>query len=111
MYSASFMFIKGEYDDEFYALNTELTTIAKSYAGFLGGEVWHGKDNRVNAVYYWENLDDLHAFACHPRHVEAKRQYKRWYQGYQIVLAEIIKSYGDGNYPHITPNQRKEQSY
>lgn len=106
MYSATFMFIKGEFDDDFYALNKQLTEIAESYAGFMGGDVWRGKDERVCAIYYWENLDDLHAFAKHPTHIEAKRQYKRWYQGYQIVLAEIIKSYGDGGYPHITPNER-----
>ena len=45
-------------------------------------------------------------FSVHPTHQEAKRQYARWYKGYYIVVSEVIRSYGDDNFPHITPNRR-----
>ena len=45
-------------------------------------------------------------FSMHPRHIEAKRQYKKWYKGFHVVISEIQQSYGDGFFPHITPNSR-----
>lgn len=56
----------------------------------------------VNATYYWETMDELQAFARHPSHVEAKRQYSRWYEGYHVVVSEVIRSYGDGAFAHYT---------
>lgn len=36
------------------------------------------------------------------QHLEAKGQYQRWYDGYQIVVSEVTASYGDGRLPHVT---------
>ena len=33
-------------------------------------------------------------------HVEAKQQQARWLAGYQIVIAQVIRTYGDGGIPH-----------
>ena len=107
MYSVSFMFEPLEYDEDFYQLDALIADVALSMGGFVGKETWHGEMGRVNSVYYWDTLDDLKAFASHPKHIEAKRQYSRWYKGFHIVIAEIVKSYGDGNFMHITPNQRQ----
>ena len=35
-------------------------------------------------------------------HKEAKASYDRWYDGYQVVVAEIRTAYGDGRLDHIT---------
>lgn len=108
MYSASFIFQPGEYDDEFHRLNDEIDAVADSFDSFKGVEKWTSTDGKkFNAIYYWDNLDDLKAFARHPSHIEAKRQYKKWYDGFHIIVSEIIKSYGDeGLGEHITPNER-----
>ncbi len=111
MYSVSFMWTPGEYDAEFHRLNAEIDAVAKSLPGFCGSESWRSVDGlRGNAVYYWSNLDDLAKFASHPTHLEAKRQYARWYAGYHVVVAEVLRSYGDGQMPHITSDAAAHQT-
>ena len=65
---------------------------------------------RVNSTYYWENKEVLNAFSRHPKHLEAKRQYTKWYKGFHVVISEIQHSYGDGYFSHITPNSRAKHS-
>jgi hypothetical protein len=52
-------------------------------------------------------METLRTFSIHPIHKEAKKQYARWYKGYQIVISEVIRSYGDGNLHHITEPKTK----
>lgn len=108
MFSASFIWEPGIYDAEFHRLNTILDDLARSLPGFLGVESWQSGDGRKkNAVYYWDNLETLKVFSVHPSHQEAKRRYAEWYNGYHIVISEVLRSYGDGAFPHMTPNDRK----
>lgn len=107
MYCASFIWEPGVYDAEFHRLNGAIEQIARSLPGFLGSETWHSADEaRKCANYYWTDLDTLKTFSVHPTHQEAKRQYSRWYNGYHIVVSEVVRSYGDGSLLHITPNDR-----
>ncbi len=107
MYSASFIFEPGTYDEKFHELDALIEAAANATVGYLGFEVWKSTDGlKTNAVYYWQTLESLKEFATHPKHVEAQRQYKRWYKGFHIVIAQVIKSYGDGALTHITPNER-----
>jgi len=111
MYSASFIYEPSGYDEEFHRLNDTINDIARSMPGFLGKEAWQSLDGqRHNATYYWANKDDLQAFSSHPRHLEAKRLYSRWYAGYHIIISEVVRSYGDGAFFHITPNHRRSVS-
>lgn len=108
MFSAVFMWEPGVYDAEFHRLNSMLEEVARSMPGYLGVESWQTADGtRRNATYYWDSLDALQAFSLHPTHQEAKRQYSRWYSGYHIVVSEIVRSYGDGAFPHPTPDGRQ----
>ena len=108
MYCAMFMWEPGEYDAEFHRLNQLIDGIACSLPGFLGADSWQSPDGlRKCANYFWNDLETLKTFSTHPTHEEAKRQYARWYKGYQIVVSEVIRSYGDGKFPHITPNNRR----
>ena len=61
----------------------------------------------MSAGYTLETEASLRAFSVHPRHLEAKSQYTRWYKGFHIVISQVLRSYGDGTIAHITPNQRK----
>jgi heme-degrading monooxygenase HmoA len=108
MYSAAFIFEPGQYDAEFHRLNALIDSVARSLPGFLGVESWQSADgSRRNATYFWDNLVTLKTFSTHPAHQEAKRQYARWYNGYHIVISEVVRSYGDGALTHITPNERQ----
>jgi heme-degrading monooxygenase HmoA len=107
MYIAAFNFEPGEYDARFHELNALIDAAARATPGFLGAESWRSPDGRrANATYYWTTLEALREFSNHPKHVEAKREYRKWYRGYQIVISQVVRSYGDGAYPHFTPDER-----
>ena len=107
MYSAAFIFEAGEYDARFHELNALIDAVADATPGFLGRESWRSPDGKKsNATYYWESLDALREFSKQPKHVEAKREYRKWYKGYHVVIAQVLHSYGDGTIEHITPNER-----
>jgi heme-degrading monooxygenase HmoA len=107
MIIASFIFEPGKYDEEFHRLNAIIDSVAKSLPGFLGTESWQSEDGRRrNASYFWDSLETLKTFSIHPSHLEAKRQYRKWYEGYHIVISEVVRSYGDGAFAHFTPNDR-----
>jgi heme-degrading monooxygenase HmoA len=108
MYSAAFIFRPGAYDEEFHRLNSLIDRAARETDGFLGTESWQSADGTVhNATYYWTDIAAIDAFSRNPHHREAKRQYQRWYNGYHIVVSEVIRSYGDDRLPHLTPNERQ----
>jgi heme-degrading monooxygenase HmoA len=105
--SAAFIFRPGSYDDEFHRLNKLIDAAARATERFLGSETWRSFDGKtLNATYYWETLEALKEFSGNADHLEAKKQYSRWYDGYHIVVSEVIRSYGDDSIPHLTPNDR-----
>ena len=107
MISAAFIFKPGTYDNEFHRLNDLIDKAARSNPGFMGAETWQSENGQVlNATYYWRSLEDLQAFSRDPDHLAAKNQYSRWYDGYHIVISEILRSYGDGALEHVTPDER-----
>lgn len=109
MYSAAFIFKPGTYDDEFHRLNALVDEAARATPGYIGAESWLSPDGQVrNATYYWDSLEALKAFSRNPHHLEAKRQYSRWYDGYHIVVSEVLRSYGDGTIAHFTPDERRD---
>ena len=107
MYSVDFIFEPGDYDERFHELNAIIDDAARATPGYLGVDSWRSPDGRLrNAKYYWKTLDALRAFSQHPQHLQAKRDYQKWYRGYHIVIAQVIKSYGDGAFAHLTPNEK-----
>jgi heme-degrading monooxygenase HmoA len=111
MFCAAFIWEPGSYDAEFHRLNDLIDQVALALPGYLGVETWQNSDGtRRCANYYWRDLETLRAFSTHPTHQEAKRQYAQWYKGYHIVISEVIRSYGDGHFEHITPNNRTQSS-
>ena len=110
MFSAAFIFRPGTYDDEFHRLNNLIDAAAKSTDGYLGAETWQSADGKtINATYYWESLDALQEFSRNRNHLEAKKQVSRWYDGYHIVISEVLRSYGDNSIEHFTPNERVKE--
>lgn len=96
MYSSTFIFAKKQFDNEFYRLDQAIAEAAKEIPGYIGEETW-GNSNTglVSNVYYWETLESLQALIKHPKHLEAKAAQENWLNGYQVVISEVIKTYGD----------------
>lgn len=96
MYSATFIFAKGEYDEEFHRLDAEIAKAAKATPGYLGEEAWENPaTGLISNVYYWDSLEALHSLINNPHHLEAKSSQARWLAGYRIVISKVLKIYGD----------------
>jgi heme-degrading monooxygenase HmoA len=96
MYSSIFIFAKKQFDNEFYRLDQAIAEAAKEIPGYIGEETWENANTGlVSNVYYWENLESLQALIKHPKHLEAKASQDNWLNGYQVVISEVIKAYGD----------------
>jgi heme-degrading monooxygenase HmoA len=101
MYTATFTFAKREFDDEFHAIDNEIARIAKSIPGYLGEESWeNASTGLICTVYYWETMESLETLIRHPLHAMAKQRQAQWLNGYQVVIAEVLSSYGDGGIAH-----------
>ena len=103
MYSATFIFDKKQFDEKFYQLDLEIAEIAKKTVGYIGEEAWESPDNgRISNVYYWETLDGLQELMKNPKHQEAKAAQGNWLNGYQVIVSQVIRAYGDGIIQHPT---------
>ena len=97
MHTVSFVFKPGTYDQEFYALDAAIEAFAESMDGYLGVERWVSPHNGVrNSVYYWRDIAAVRLFSKFDQHLEAKEKYRNWYEGYHIVISEVVAQYGDG---------------
>jgi heme-degrading monooxygenase HmoA len=113
VYSSTFIFSKGQYDKEFYRLDEAIAQVAKSIPGYIGEETWENQSNGlISNVYYWESLEALQNLMKHPAHLEAKQKYERWLTGYQVVVAAVIRTYGDGKLAGLGfPDQNANLSF
>lgn len=101
MYSATFTFAPGEYDDAFHRLDQTIAEVARGIPGYLGEEAWESPSSGlVSNVYYWQTLEALQQLMEHPRHLQAKRSQGQWLKGYHVVIAEVLRSHGDGGIAH-----------
>ncbi|MFG6486384.1 antibiotic biosynthesis monooxygenase family protein [Roseateles sp. BYS78W] len=101
MFTSTFTFAAGDYDDEFHALDARIAEIARAIPGYRGEETWENTaTGLISNVYYWDSMESLQQLMSHPQHREAKQAQARWLKGYQVVIAEVMRSYGDGGIPH-----------
>lgn len=101
MYTATFTFAPGEYDDEFHRLDQAIAETARAIPGYLGEEAWENPANGlVSNVYYWQTLEALQQLMDHPVHREAKARQARWLKGYHVVVAQVLRAHGDGGIAH-----------
>lgn len=95
MYSATFIFAKKQFDDEFYMLDKAITDKARSILGYLGEETGESTSTGlVSNVYYWESLEALHSLMDDPVHLEAKQKQANWLDGYRVVISKVEREYG-----------------
>jgi heme-degrading monooxygenase HmoA len=101
MFTATFTFAKGEFDEDFHALDGAIARQARALPGYLGEESWENPaTGQVSNVYYWESLEALRPLMQLPEHLQAKAAQARWLRGYQVVIAQVVGNYGDGLLPH-----------
>ena len=103
MFAVQFIFTQATYDDEFEALDTSIADFAKSLPGHIGVEKWLSEDGASqNSIYYFTDRDALAELAGFPDHLRAKSKVDNWYSSYQVVVTEVIASYGSATPPHIS---------
>jgi heme-degrading monooxygenase HmoA len=103
MYSATFIFDKKQFDEDFYRLDQLIAEAAQEIPGYLGEEAWENPANgRVANVYYWDSLESLQLLINHPKHQQAKAAQANWLKGYQVIIAQVVRAYGDGAMAHPT---------
>lgn len=101
MFTSTFTFAKGQYDSEFYALDAVIAEVARAIPGYLGEEAWENAETGlISNVYYWDSMEALQALMTHPEHIRAKQLQARWLKGYQVVIAQVVRTYGDKGIPH-----------
>lgn len=101
MYSATFTFAPGDYDDAFHRLDAIIADVARGIPGYLGEEAWESPaTGLVSTVYYWESLEALQQLMQHPAHQAAKQQQAQWIKGYHVVIAQVLRAHGDGGIAH-----------
>ncbi len=104
MYSSTFIFATKQFDDAFHRLDQEIAAAAKAIPGYLGEETWENSaKGLISNVYYWDSLEALQQLVRHPRHLEAKAAQGNWLAGYQVIISEVMRSYGDAGIDHLLP--------
>ena len=105
MYAVQFIFNPGTYDDEFHVLDDSIEQFVAELPGFLG------ETDIKNSIYYFETKQALTELARFGDHREAKGKVARWYDGYQVVITEVIAAYGDGNIPSIASTIKGKSAF
>ncbi len=101
-WSSTFIFAKKQFDDEFHRLDQSIAAAARNLPGYLGEEAWESPaTGLVSNVYYWSSLDALQALMSHPDHLKAKAAQANWLDGYRVVIAKVVRSYGTGPLPGV----------
>lgn len=104
MYSATFIFAKKQFDPTFHRLDAEIAAAAKAIPGYIGEETWeNAATGLVCNVYYWRTLEALQELMRHPSHLEAKAGQGHWLAGYQVVISQVLRTYGDAGLGHLLP--------
>jgi heme-degrading monooxygenase HmoA len=97
MITATFIFDIKQFDEAFHALDARIAAAARETSGYIGEDAWEDpKTGRVANVYYWEDETGLKQLISHPDHIEAKRIYSQWLGGYQVMISQVLRTYGDG---------------
>jgi heme-degrading monooxygenase HmoA len=104
MYSSTFIFAKGTWDEEFYRLDEQIAVVARATPGYLGEESWENTSTGlVSNIYYWDSLEALQTLMHHPAHLEAKSKQANWLCGYQVVISHVLRTYGDAKLAGMLP--------
>lgn len=98
IFTSTFTFRPGDYDDEFHRLDQSIADVARQIDGYLGEESWESSGTgAVSNIYYWSSLEALRQLMEHPTHLQAKAQQARWLKGYSVTISQVLRTYGDAD--------------
>ena len=101
MYCANFIFKKKQFDDVFHQLDLAIAEYARNTSDYIGEETWENSETGyVSNMYYWKSMAGLHELMRHPKHLEAKANQQHWLDGYQVIISQVLRTYGDGAISH-----------
>ncbi len=101
MYCATFIFRKKQFDEQFHTLDQAIADFAKTTQDYIGEQTWENAETGCVAnSYYWNSMDGLKQLMQHPTHLQAKALQGHWLNGYQVVISQVLRSYGDGAIDH-----------
>jgi predicted aminopeptidase len=103
MIAVQFIFTQASHDDEFYQLDNSIAEFATSLPGHVGVEKWLSEDGKSqNSIYYFTDREALAQLAGFSDHLRAKSQVDNWYSSYQVVVSEVLASYGTATPSHLS---------
>jgi hypothetical protein len=103
MIAVQFIFTQASYDDEFYELDQSIAEFANNLPGHVGAEKWLSEDGKSqNSIYYFTDREALAELAGFSNHLTAKSKVDTWYSSYQVVVTEVLASYGSHHSQHIS---------
>ncbi|TGM84060.1 hypothetical protein [Leptospira levettii] len=103
MISATFIFKQKSSDHEFDSLDQSIESFVIKHPEYLGRDQWSNEEKGTLAVvYYFQTENGLKALKDFSDHKSAKPQYHKWYEGYQVIVSQVLHTYGDGNLDHVT---------
>lgn len=101
MFCANFIFRKKQFDEQFHTLDASIAAFARLTTDYIGEQTWENPETGcVSNMYYWKSMDGLQELMQHPKHLEAKAGQSNWLDGYQVVISQVLRSYGDGSIEH-----------
>jgi antibiotic biosynthesis monooxygenase (ABM) superfamily enzyme len=103
MIAVQFIFSQANYDDEFHELDNSIADFARNLPGHVGVEKWLSEDGKSqNSIYYFTDRDALAQLAGFSNHLTAKSKVDKWYSSYQVVVTEVLASYGSHGSTHLS---------
>lgn len=106
MIAVQFIFTQSRDDEEFQALDSAIAAYARALPGHLGVDTWVSRDGSTqNSIYYFSDREALSELAGFPDHLRAKANVEKWYSSYQVVVTEVLASYGTHTPPHLSTQQ------
>lgn len=79
---------------DYPAVAREMLELAREMRGFVSFKTFSHPDGERCSVVEFADWDSHHAWAKHPRHIEAQRQGREeFYAGFSITVAEVARAY------------------
>lgn len=87
--------LAAEAADDYHQMAAEMLATAREMPGFIEYKAFRAEDGERISVIWWKDLETLAAWRNHPRHrVAQKTGRERWYENYNIEIAEVIREGG-----------------
>lgn len=95
-YTSTFIYDIKQIDEAYRQLDAQIEDFVRTIDGYLGKECWENKEKGLlSVVYYWSSLEALQQLVTHPQHLKAKQLHQQWLNQYKVVIAEVVREYGE----------------